>query len=101
MAYMLFDQRVPVEGEKLMETTGWIRRNLLIYWLRVPFSSSTGAAKAHVMKNAMIPECLILNLRTGHHPLYRISRVHLKGACQQGVLRSQRGTLLNAPDFVV
>ena len=31
--------------------------NLLMYWLRVPFSSSTGAAKAQVMKNAMMPEC--------------------------------------------
>ena len=30
--------------------------NLLMYWLRVPFSSSTGAAKAHVMKKAMMPE---------------------------------------------
>ena len=31
--------------------------NLFMYWLRVPFSSSTGAAKAQVMKNAMMPEC--------------------------------------------
>ena len=27
-----------------------------MYWLRVPFSSSTGAAKAQVMKKAMMPE---------------------------------------------
>ena len=27
-----------------------------MYWLRVPFSSSTGAAKAQVMKKAMMPD---------------------------------------------
>ena len=32
----------------------------MMYWLRVPFSSSTGAAKAQVMKKAMMPEEMVL-----------------------------------------
>ena len=85
--------------------------NLLMYWLRVPFSSSTGAAKAQVMKNAMMPECnqdevdrqnwINKPTNTAMYIVQDVFSVHLRAACQQGVSRSQRETLLNAPDLVI
>ena len=83
-----------------------------MYWLRVPFSSSTGAAKAQVMKKAIMPEEEIMlkendgkdqtqisDLKTQQgSERYEMSKIYLREAFQQGESRSQRETLLNAPE---